>query len=125
VQAVREHRPALANPAQAPARLAETLAPQRFNPARVRLVIGKEELLMAEITPHPLADVLPPMTAKEYAELRDSIRVNGQREPITLHSDGRILDGRHRARACAELGMPVASKTFAGPGRWRSCLISM
>jgi N6-adenosine-specific RNA methylase IME4/ParB-like chromosome segregation protein Spo0J len=63
---------------------------------------------------HPLAYVLPPMTDAEYAELRDSIRANGQREPITLHSDGRILDGRHRARACAELGVPVASKTFDG-----------
>lgn len=65
--------------------------------------------------PHPLADLLPSMTDAEYIELRSSIRANGQREPITLHRDGRILDGRHRARACAELGLAVASQVFAGP----------
>jgi ParB-like chromosome segregation protein Spo0J len=63
---------------------------------------------------HPLADLLPPMSDLEYAELRDSIRDNGLRQPITLHRDGRILDGRNRARVCDELGRPVASVVFKG-----------
>jgi ParB-like chromosome segregation protein Spo0J len=67
------------------------------------------------LPPHPLADLLPPMSQAEYEELRDSIRTNGQREPITLHRDGRVLDGKHRDRACIELGIPTASKTFDGP----------
>ena len=50
---------------------------------------------------HPLADLIPPMSASEFAELRASIQTDGLRVPITLHSDGRILDGRHRSRACA------------------------
>ncbi len=41
--------------------------------------------------PHPLALLLPEMPPAAYAELRESIRVNGQREPITLHQDGRII----------------------------------
>ena len=45
----------------------------------------------------------------------NSIRANGQREPITLHRDGRVLDGKHRDRACIELGIPTASKTFDSP----------
>jgi ParB-like chromosome segregation protein Spo0J len=67
------------------------------------------------LPPHPLADLLPPMSQEDYEELRDSIRANGQREPITLHRDGRVLDGKHRDRACIELGIPTASKTFDGP----------
>jgi N6-adenosine-specific RNA methylase IME4/ParB-like chromosome segregation protein Spo0J len=54
------------------------------------------------------------MSEAEYAELRQSIRENGLREPITLHRSGSILDGRHRDRACEELGVPVRTETFAG-----------
>lgn len=63
---------------------------------------------------HPLADLFPSLSPDEYAALRDSIRANGQREPIKLHRDGRILDGKHRDRACKELGLPVATETFDG-----------
>jgi N6-adenosine-specific RNA methylase IME4 len=63
---------------------------------------------------HPLADLLPAMSESEYTELRESIRLNGLRQPITLHPDGSILDGRHRAKACAELGIPVAMVRFEG-----------
>jgi ParB-like chromosome segregation protein Spo0J len=63
---------------------------------------------------HPLADLFPPLTPAEYAALRDSIRVNGQREPITLHRDGRTIDGLHRAQVCAELGTQPKTETFPG-----------
>lgn len=53
---------------------------------------------------HPLAELIPAMDDAEYAALVEDIRANGLREPITLH-EGKILDGRHRARACAELGI--------------------
>jgi N6-adenosine-specific RNA methylase IME4 len=64
--------------------------------------------------PHPLAELFPPLSPDEYAALRDSIRANGQRLPVTLHRDGRILEGRHRARVCAELGRSVVTETFTG-----------
>ena len=64
---------------------------------------------------HPLAELLPAMPEAEYAELLASIRENGQREPITLHRDGRTIDGRHRRRACAEAGIEPVTRTFDGP----------
>ncbi|MFZ5833268.1 MAG: DNA methyltransferase [Planctomycetota bacterium] len=53
---------------------------------------------------HPAADLFPPMTAEEYAALKADIAANGQREPIALLG-GKIVDGRHRYRACTELGI--------------------
>jgi N6-adenosine-specific RNA methylase IME4 len=64
--------------------------------------------------PHPLADLLPAMSAEEYADLLASIRANGVREPLMLHRDGRILDGRHRERACVELGITAQARMFEG-----------
>jgi N6-adenosine-specific RNA methylase IME4 len=63
---------------------------------------------------HPYAELLPPMSAGEYADLRASVAANGLREPIMLHADGRVLDGRHRQRACESLGVSPAVRTFAG-----------
>ena len=81
---------------------------------------------MSAYRTHPLADLFPAMPPAEYDALLDSIRANGQREPITLHRDGRILDGRHRERACEELGRPVAvgRSTATTARRWPMCSIS-
>jgi len=59
---------------------------------------------LASLTVHPLAALLPPMADAEYAALRNDIAAHGQRQPIVIH-EGMILDGRHRARACQELGI--------------------
>jgi hypothetical protein len=53
---------------------------------------------------HPVADLFPPMTETEYHELRASIQREGQHHPIVVDGD-ELLDGRHRLRACAELGI--------------------
>jgi hypothetical protein len=64
---------------------------------------------------HPLADLLPTMAESEYLELRESIRVGWPVGlPILLHRDGRTLDGRHRDRACDELGLEATTETFEG-----------
>ena len=54
---------------------------------------------------HPAALLLPEMSEQEYRELVEDIREHGQREPISKDRDGLILDGRHRWRACQELGI--------------------
>jgi ParB-like chromosome segregation protein Spo0J len=69
---------------------------------------------MQRLDPHPLARLFPPMTPEEYAGLQERIRQHGLREPVTLHRDGRILDGVHREKACRKLGIPVRSVTFKG-----------
>jgi N6-adenosine-specific RNA methylase IME4/ParB-like chromosome segregation protein Spo0J len=63
---------------------------------------------------HPLANLLPAMSEAEYAELLASIRTDGLLLPVLLHRDGRILDGRHRDRACDELGLDPDTVTFEG-----------
>lgn len=49
----------------------------------------------------------------EYAALREDIRQYGQRDPCWTWR-GKLLDGRNRARACAELGLSLASRDFDG-----------
>ena len=53
---------------------------------------------------HPYADLLPKMSKHEFQDLKKGIQASGQQEPITLYQ-GKVLDGRHRLRACQELGI--------------------
>ena len=62
---------------------------------------------------HPLAELIPPMSDDEFTELREDIRESGLREAVTLF-DGKVLDGRHRARACQELGIEPATRVYEG-----------
>lgn len=48
---------------------------------------------------------LPKLDEDEYAALRDSIAAHGQIVPVLADSAGNIVDGRHRVRACRELGL--------------------
>jgi N6-adenosine-specific RNA methylase IME4 len=53
------------------------------------------------------------MDAKRYDELLADIREHGQREPITI-CDGMVLDGRNRYRACVDLGVAPATRSYQG-----------
>ena len=57
-----------------------------------------------DVSIHPAADLFPRMSAGEFEELKADIKANGQRVPITYWG-GMLLDGRHRYRACEELGI--------------------
>ncbi len=65
------------------------------------------------IEAHPLAEIVPAMTDAEYEQLRDDIAENGLHEPITLYEE-KILDGRHRARACEELEIELKTQELNG-----------
>lgn len=52
---------------------------------------------------HPICALLPEHSHSEYASLVDSIRQQGLVNPITTY-EGKILDGRHRFRACMDAG---------------------
>jgi 16S rRNA G966 N2-methylase RsmD len=65
------------------------------------------------IEDHPLAALIPPMRADDYAALRDDIAMNGLQQPIVLY-EHKILDGRHRYRACLELGIAPRTIDYTG-----------
>src|SRR5690242_6457327 len=66
-----------------------------------------------DLEPHPLAGRIPEMLSDEYVDLVKDIQKHGLREPLVLF-EGKILDGRHRYRACAELGIEPKIVEFAG-----------
>ena len=49
--------------------------------------------------------VMPELTAEEYAELKADIARRGVMVPIEYDELGNILDGYHRLRICGELGI--------------------
>ena len=53
---------------------------------------------------HPAAELFPVMDEVAFAALVADIAAHGQREPILI-LDGQVIDGRHRLRACDELGL--------------------
>lgn len=77
------------------------------------------------ISTHPAADVWPLMVGAEFDKLVLDIREHGLREPIVLHPDGSLLDGRNRERACARAGVTPRYVTWAGqPGTEMDFVIS-
>lgn len=53
---------------------------------------------------HPDAERIPEETPEHFATLKAEIERDGLRVPIAI-CQGQILDGRHRYRACVELGI--------------------
>ena len=49
--------------------------------------------------------VMPDLTADEYAELKADIKARGVMVPIEFDEQGNPLDGHHRLRICEELGI--------------------
>ncbi|HBE68736.1 MAG TPA: hypothetical protein DDW52_11375, partial [Planctomycetaceae bacterium] len=52
---------------------------------------------------HPAADLFPVMSESEFEALKKDIAENGLQQSIVVRH-GKIIDGRHRVRACNELG---------------------
>jgi ParB-like nuclease domain len=51
------------------------------------------------------ANLVPSLKPEEYESLKESIKQNGLWVPIIVNSQGVILDGHHRYKACQELGI--------------------
>ena len=49
--------------------------------------------------------MLPKMSEEEFAELKASIKTDGQHYAIIANEDLEVLDGHHRFRACSDLGI--------------------
>lgn len=67
---------------------------------------------------HGLALLLPEIPAEEFEALARSIAESGQQVPATswVADDGieYLIDGRHRARACERLGIPLVVERLEG-----------
>ncbi len=62
---------------------------------------------------HPLC-CDPLIVGDEFEAFCSDIRDRGQLEPITLHPDGTVLDGRNRVLACGILRIGVKAITYRG-----------
>lgn len=66
----------------------------------------------------PMTDpyqVMPPLTAEEYDALRASIAAGyDPAHPVVTDEDGNVLDGHHRQRICAELGITPPAVVLPG-----------
>ncbi len=54
---------------------------------------------------HPLADLFPELPLDEFEKLKADIQLHGQHDPIVVNDDMVVLDGRHRLKACKQLGV--------------------
>lgn len=55
----------------------------------------------------PLSELTMTYTVDGFIELREDIKKNGLLVPVVLR-DGKVLDGRHRLKACIQLGVDIA-----------------
>jgi len=74
---------------------------------------------------HEVANVFPLMEGDEFDQLCTDIKQNGLIEPIWLHPDGRIIDGRNRYRACLLTETPPQYRTWSGEGSLVSFVVSL
>ncbi|HEX2541234.1 MAG TPA: ParB N-terminal domain-containing protein [Caldimonas sp.] len=56
---------------------------------------------------HPVCKLFPTLNERNstYQDLLASVKAKGQLHPIVCNKSGDVLDGRHRLRACLELGI--------------------
>ena len=69
---------------------------------------------MTERQYHPVANLFPLLSGEEFESLTNDIAEHGLRDPICLHTDGSIVDGRNRYRACLAAGVKPDFYTFDG-----------
>lgn len=62
---------------------------------------------------HEICDLVPGMSERQYEVLREDIKERGLINDIVLY-EGAILDGKHRHRACIELGIEPRFKNYEG-----------
>jgi N6-adenosine-specific RNA methylase IME4 len=74
---------------------------------------------------HEVANIFPLMLRDDFDTLKADIAAHGQREPIWLHTDGSIIDGRNRHRACVELGITPIFRTWSGEGSLVNFVVSL
>jgi ParB-like chromosome segregation protein Spo0J/DNA-binding XRE family transcriptional regulator len=72
---------------------------------------------------HPACKLLPELDSDQFAELVKDIEAHGQRHPVIVDDQGVILDGRHRWKACWQLGREPHVKMFIGTEQQKVALV--
>jgi len=75
---------------------------------------GEPRHQLEPIEIHSLAKLVPEMSPERYEEFVADVKAHGLTDPIITLYEGKILDGRHRDRACRELGITRTLKTYDG-----------
>lgn len=74
-----------------------------------------QEILLSALSLHRMAELFPLMEDYEFASFTQDIKQNGLKEPLYVDQEMQIIDGRHRFRACSELGyMTVPVRVIDG-----------
>jgi hypothetical protein len=95
-------------------RLIDLRSVEQFIRRNMVKVAAKQRVRMPnELKFHPAADWLPSLNGTEFQELKADIASRGLREAILVKS-GHIIDGRHRYRACRELGIEPRFEEYDG-----------
>ena len=63
---------------------------------------------------HPAADLFPMVEGDEFRELCADVKERGLAQPITIWTDGTLLDGRNRLMACFETHQEVVLDCYEG-----------
>ena len=63
---------------------------------------------------HPAADLFPMVEGNEFRELCADVKERGLAQPITIWTDGTLLDGRNRLMACYETNQEVVLDRYEG-----------
>lgn len=71
------------------------------------------KLELQDLRFHPLAELFPLIEGADFDELVADVRAHGVRKPIWLYEE-KILDGRNRHRAAAEVGVPCPMRPYEG-----------
>lgn len=74
---------------------------------------------------HPVSNIFPLLQGDEFSQFCKDVKQNGLIEPIWLHPDGRIIDGRNRYRACQEAEVEPRFRTWAGKGSLTDFVLSL
>ena len=74
---------------------------------------------------HPVAEIFPLVEGEEFDQLVADIKEHGLLEPIWLHTDGSIIDGRNRYRACLEADVEYKTRQWDGSGSLVGFVVSM
>jgi hypothetical protein len=73
---------------------------------------------------HEAANIFPLMNWRDYQALKSDVAENGLKEAIVVYK-GKIIDGRHRYRACIELGIEPKFREWDENGSLIAFVVSM